>query len=66
MKKHNLDPSKPMAVQQWNAIIALNYSAKAKGVRRSMTVYDALNTCPEIIFVHVSTFEVCEFKAEAK
>ena len=55
-----------MAVQQWNAIIALNYSAKAKGVRRSMTVYDALNTCPEIIFVHVSIFEVCEFKAEAK
>ena len=31
-----------------------------------MTVYDALCVCPEIIFVHVSTFEVCEYKPEAK
>lgn len=35
------------------------------GVRRSMTVYDALCVCPNITFVHVSTFEVCEYKPEA-
>jgi DNA polymerase eta len=66
MKKHNLPRDKPMAVQQWNAIIALNYAAKDRGVTRSMTVYDALAVCPDITFVHVSTFEVCEYKPEAK
>ena len=66
MKRHNLDRSKPMAVQQWNAIIALNYAAKSLGVKRSMTVYEALSVCPEITFVHVSTFEVCEYKSDIK
>jgi hypothetical protein len=31
-----------------------------------MTVYDALCVCPEVVFVHVSTFEVCDFKPEIK
>jgi hypothetical protein len=31
-----------------------------------MTVYEALCICPELTLVHVSTFEVCEYKAEAK
>ena len=66
MKRHNLDVSKPMAVQQWNSIIALNYAAKGLGVKRSMTVYDALCVCPELTLVHVSTFEVTEYKSEAK
>ena len=66
MKRHGLPADKPMAVQQWNAIIALNYAAKKIGVKRSMTVYDALNVCPDITFVHVSTFEVCEYKSDVK
>jgi len=60
MKKHNIDPSKPVIVQQWNTLIALNYVAKAKGVKRGMTVYDALCVCPDCITVHVSTIEIKE------
>lgn len=66
MKRHNLDVTKPMAVQQWNSIIALNYAAKNTGVKRSSTVYEALCACPELTLVHVSTFEVTEYKSEIK
>lgn len=45
-------------MQQWNALIALNYAAKAKGVHRGMTVYEALCAVPDLILIHVSTFEV--------
>jgi len=55
-----------MAVQQWNSIIALNYPAKALGVKRSMTVYEALAACQELTLVHVSTFEVTEYTEMAK
>ena len=58
IKKHNIDRSKPVGVQQWNSLIALNYVAKNSGVKRSMSVYDALAICPNLILVHVSTFEV--------
>ncbi len=64
MKKHNIDPTKPVIVQQWNTLIALNYVAKAAGVKRGMTVYEALCACPDVITVHVSTIEVRE-KAES-
>jgi len=58
MKKHAVDLSKPCAVQQWNALIALNYVAKNMGIKRSMTVYEALCICPDLILIHVSTVEV--------
>ena len=60
IKKHNIDPTKPVIVQQWNTLIALNYVAKAAGVKRGMTVYEALCVCPNVITVHVSTIEVRE------
>ena len=41
-------------------MIALNYSAKSKGVHRGMTVYEAMAAVPELMLVHVSTFEVLE------
>ena len=66
MKRHSIDASKAVAVQQWQSIIALSYAAKTRGVRRSMTVYDALDVCPELILVHVGTFEVREFTEVAK
>ena len=31
-----------------------------------MTVYEALCACNDLTFVHVSTFEVSEYKSEAK
>ena len=63
MKRHNIDPKLPVAVQQWNALIALNYVAKGMGIKRSMTCYEALALCPELILVHVSTFEVRDMQS---
>ncbi|TNV81729.1 hypothetical protein FGO68_gene10056 [Halteria grandinella] len=55
MKYHNIDITKPVAVLQWNSIIALNYVAKNSGVKRSMTCYEALEVRSDMIFVHVAT-----------
>ena len=60
IKKHNIDKTKPVGVQQWNSLIALNYVAKGRGIKRSMTVYEALALCPDLVLVHVSTFEIRE------
>ncbi|EQB44558.1 impB/mucB/samB family protein [Colletotrichum gloeosporioides Cg-14] len=51
-----LPPSKPLAVRQWNAIIALNYAAKERGVKRIMSADDARRICPEIVLQHVPTW----------
>ena len=67
MKKHGIDPSIPVGIQQWTAIIAMNYAAKGAGVNRTMNVYEALEVCPECIFVHISTVEVRpEWKLKTK
>jgi len=44
-----------MAVQQWTMLVALNYAAKGKGVKRGMHVVDAMKLCPDIVLVHVAT-----------
>ncbi|KAI8193703.1 N-acetyltransferase eso1 [Colletotrichum sp. SAR 10_70] len=51
-----LPPSKPLAVRQWNAIIALNYAAKERGVKRIMSADDARRICPDIVLQHVPTW----------
>ena len=45
----------PMAVQQWSGLIAVNYPARACGVKRHHTVAEAKKLCPEIVLVHVET-----------
>lgn len=45
-----------MGVLQWKSLVAINYAAKDKGVKRGMLATEALNTCSDIIFVHVSTY----------
>ncbi|KAJ1812252.1 N-acetyltransferase eso1, partial [Coemansia sp. RSA 2598] len=49
-------PDVPLAVQQWHGIIAVNYPARACGVKRSDTVTEAREKCPDIKLVHVATF----------
>jgi DNA polymerase eta len=44
-----------MGVLQWNMLVAVNYVAKAKGVKRGMQWHEALNICPDFVFVHVAT-----------
>ncbi|KAL4885957.1 DNA/RNA polymerase [Aspergillus karnatakaensis] len=51
-----LPPTVPLAVQQWNAIIALNYAAREQGLKRGMSVDEVKRRCPEIVLQHVATW----------
>ncbi|KAJ3216039.1 DNA-directed DNA polymerase eta rad30 [Dinochytrium kinnereticum] len=46
----------PLAVQQWQGLIAVNYAARAKGVKRHSSPEEARALAPDIQFVHVATF----------
>ncbi|KAJ1965189.1 N-acetyltransferase eso1 [Dipsacomyces acuminosporus] len=52
----DLDASVPLAVQQWQGLIAVNYPAREKGVKRMDTPSEARDKCPDIRLVHVPTF----------
>lgn len=47
--------STPLAVQQWDGLIAINYAARKFGVKRGDRTEAAKKKCPEIVFVHVET-----------
>lgn len=51
-----LPENQPLAVQQWNAIIALNYPARKAGLKRGVSVEDARIACPNIVLQHVATW----------
>ncbi|KAG8934775.1 DNA-directed DNA polymerase eta rad30 [Tulasnella sp. 417] len=53
----NIDPELPLAVQQWQGLIAVNYPARKFGITRMETVTEAKKKCPELILVHVATFK---------
>ncbi|CAO3598521.1 unnamed protein product [Absidia cylindrospora] len=59
-----LDSSKPVAVQQWSSLIAVNYAARAAGISRHCSVDDAKKLCPEINLVHVATYAPNETTAQ--
>jgi len=48
---------KPLAVQQWQALIAVNYPARAFGIGRHITATEAKKLCPEIVLQHVATWK---------
>jgi DNA polymerase eta len=52
-----IDPSRPLVVRQWDALIAVNYPARAFGITRMSNWREALKKCPELIVVHVATFK---------
>ena len=52
-----LDSSQPLAVQQWNSLIAINYAARKFDVKRMDTIETARQKCPQIRFVHVQTID---------
>ncbi|KZO91117.1 DNA/RNA polymerase [Calocera viscosa TUFC12733] len=52
-----LDPTLPIAVQQWQGLIAINYPARAFGITRMMSVTEAKKKCPSLIAVHVMTYK---------
>ncbi|KAI5921771.1 impB/mucB/samB family protein [Camillea tinctor] len=47
----------PLAVQQWNGLIAVNYPAREFGIGRHCTVADAKKLCPQLISQHVATWK---------
>lgn len=60
--RRGIDPSKPLAVQQWQGLIAINYPARAYGLSRHVTSAEALKVCPDLILQHVATWKEGEEK----
>lgn len=47
----------PLVVRQWDALIAVNYPARAYGISRMDRITSALQRCPHLRVVHVATFD---------
>ncbi|KAM0750196.1 DNA/RNA polymerase [Meredithblackwellia eburnea MCA 4105] len=56
MVRLKVDPSVPLAVQQWNGLIAVNYPARKFGISRMETPQEAVQKCPHIMLVHCATY----------
>ncbi|KAI0067378.1 DNA/RNA polymerase [Artomyces pyxidatus] len=56
-RRLNIDPSQPLVVRQWDALIAVNYPARKFGISRMSKWRDALKKCPELVIVHVATYK---------
>ena len=52
----------PLAVQQWQGLIAINYPARAFGLSRHVTITEAKKQCPQLIMQHVATWKEGEEK----
>ena len=49
-----IPPTTPLAVQQWNSLIAVDYNCRgSKGVKRGMLAEEAKKLIPELRCVHV-------------
>lgn len=51
-----LPPTEPLAVRQWNAVIAINYPARAYGLKRGMSVEEVTRLCPSLTLQHIATW----------
>ncbi|POW16662.1 hypothetical protein PSTT_01109 [Puccinia striiformis] len=51
-----IPPDKPLAVQQWRGLIAVNYPARKFGITRHLDFDEAKKLCPDLICVHVATY----------
>lgn len=56
MVRLNLPEDQPMATQQWNGLIAVNYPARSYGITRHESPAEALKKCPHLKLVHVQTY----------
>ncbi|KAF8821159.1 ImpB/MucB/SamB family protein [Cardiosporidium cionae] len=54
-RRLNIPSDIPLAVQQWQRIVAVNYEARKKGVKRGDLDSVARDKCPNIQLVHVET-----------
>lgn len=52
-KRLGLPPSEPLAVSQWGGLLAVNYAARAFGIKRGMREEEAKSRCPGLHTPHV-------------
>jgi DNA polymerase eta len=52
----------PLAVQQWQGLIAINYPARAFGLSRHVNIAEAKKLCPQLIMQHVATWREGDYK----
>ncbi|KAI6251532.1 N-acetyltransferase eso1 [Erysiphe necator] len=57
MVRLNVPENKPLAVQQWQGLIAINYAAREFGLSRHVNVVEAKKLCPDLILQHVPTWK---------
>ncbi|EGR50009.1 uncharacterized protein TRIREDRAFT_59417 [Trichoderma reesei QM6a] len=56
MVRLGIPEDKPLAVQQWQGLIAINYPARKWQIGRHCDVAEAKKLCPELIAQHVATW----------
>ena len=56
MVRLGISSSQPLAVQQWDSLIAINYPARDFGITRMINASEARKLCPHITLQHVATF----------
>ncbi|CEG48784.1 DNA polymerase iota/DNA damage inducible protein [Plasmopara halstedii] len=54
-RRLHIPEGKPVAVQQWGSLLAINYDARKYGVKKGDFVDDAKKKCPQIHVPHVDT-----------
>ncbi|KAH7029447.1 impB/mucB/samB family protein [Microdochium trichocladiopsis] len=57
MVRLGLPDDQPLAVQQWQGLIAVNYAARKFGIGRHCNVTEAKKLCPGLIAQHVATWK---------
>ncbi|KAK7221554.1 hypothetical protein V2G26_009557 [Clonostachys chloroleuca] len=56
MVRLGVPKDQPLAVQQWQGLIAVNYAAREAGINRHCQVTEAKKLCPNLIAQHVATW----------
>ncbi|KAF2759048.1 impB/mucB/samB family protein [Pseudovirgaria hyperparasitica] len=57
MVRLGIPEDQPLAVQQWQGLIAINYPAREYGLNRHITMTEAKKLCPDLIMQHVATWK---------
>ncbi|SLM34819.1 dna polymerase eta subunit [Lasallia pustulata] len=57
MVRLSVPEDQPLAVQQWQGLIAINYPARKHGMNRHITIAEAKKLCPDLIMQHVATWK---------
>ncbi|PMD30781.1 DNA/RNA polymerase [Hyaloscypha variabilis F] len=62
MVRLGVPEDQPLAVQQWQGLIAINYPSRKFGLSRHVDITEAKKLCPNLIMQHVATWKEGEEK----